>query len=83
MYIEFQLPKVPDEYNHGAGYAKMCIAADIDDWVKKHSIPYHKTKLHKFTYRLILKDNVAYSHFAITWNPKYNQSKNFIFKNPK
>lgn len=83
MYIEFQLPKVPNERNHGAGMAMIHINIDIDDWVRKHNIQYHKTKHHKFTYRLILKNDEAYSYFALTWDPKYDASKQFIFKNLK
>jgi len=83
MYIEFQLPKIPDEFNHGAGYARILIDIDIDDWIRKHDIQYHKTKLHKNTYRLILQNDQAYSYFALTWKPKYTASENFIFKQPK
>jgi len=83
MYIEFQLPKQPNEFNHGANYAAMCISADISTWVEKHQIAYHKTKQHKYTIRLILENDKAYSHFSITWEPKYSFSKDFNFKNPK
>jgi hypothetical protein len=83
MYIEFQLPKNPDEFNHGSGYARILIDVDIDDWVRKHDIQYHKTKKHKNTYRLVLKDDQAYTHFALTWEPKYSASEHFIFKQPK
>lgn len=81
MYIEFQLPKIDGGYT--ANIALTHINIDIDDWVRKYNIHYHKTKLHKYTYRLCLADERAYSHFAISWQPKYNASKQFIFKNPK
>ena len=83
MYIEFQLPKVANEYNHGPNYAAMCILADINAWVERHQIAYHKTKQHKYTIRLVLANNEAYSHFALTWQPRYPQSHHFIFKQPK
>ena len=79
MYIEFRLDSDEDSY----GIVLTCINIDIDHWVKKHNIRYHKTKIHKRTYRLILKDDEAYTHFALTWDPRYNASRRFIFKQPK
>jgi hypothetical protein len=81
MYIEFCLPT-------GAGgmAASMSvnrIKFDIEVWAQKHSIQQYKTKIHKYTYRLILQNDQAYSHFALTWDPKWAESKNFIFKQPK
>ncbi len=81
MYIEFRLPKL--EGRHAVQIALTCLNIDIDDWVRKHNIQYHKTKIHKYTYRLCLATDADYSHFAISWNPKYNVSRHFSFKNPK
>lgn len=80
MYIEFRLPR---EGGYTTQQAIVRIEFDIDLWVHKYDIPYHKTKIHKYTYRLVLKDDEAYSYFALTWNPKYAPSQNFVFKNPK
>ncbi len=80
MYIEF---RVPTEGGYTTQVALVQITADIDDWVRKNDIEYHKTKIHKYTYRLVLKNDEAYSYFALTWEPKYSVSQNFIFKNPK
>jgi hypothetical protein len=81
MYIEFRLPS--GARGAAAGTALTHINIDIDLWVKKHSIQYHKTKLHKYTYRLCLKSEQDYTQFALTWNPEYAASGNFVFKNPK
>lgn len=80
MYIEFRLPR---EGGYTTQQAIVRIEFDIDLWVHKYDIPYHKTKIHKYTYRLVLKDDEAYSYFALTWDPKYAASRNFAFKNPK
>jgi hypothetical protein len=80
MYIEFRLPT---EGGYTTQLALVKINVDIDDWVRKYDIPYHKTKIHKYTYRLCLKDDEAYSYFALTWSPKYTVSRQFEFKNPR
>ena len=81
MYIEFRLPSGAG--GAAAGTALTHINIDIDDWVRAHNIKTHKTKLHKYTYRLCLSGDQAYTHFALTWNPKYSASRNFEIKNPK
>lgn len=80
MYIEFRLPT---EGGYTTAKAIAQIEWDIDSWVYKYDILYHKTKIHKYTYRLVLEDDEAYYHFGLTWNPKYSASTNFVFKNPK
>lgn len=74
MYVEFNLPSI---------IAIKCIDYDIKQWADQHSIEYYKTKRHKLTYRLILINEQAYAHFALTWNPAWMVSKNFIFRQPK
>ena len=81
MYIEFRLPSGAGGV--AAGTALTHINIDIDCWITKHQIQYHRTKLHKYTYRLCLKGEREYSHFALTWNPQYSASRNFVFVNPK
>ena len=82
MYIEFQIAPSEGHWDR-VQISINCINIDIDAWVRKHDIQYHKTKLHKNKYRLILKDSEAYTHFALTWEPKYYASTRFIFKQPK
>jgi hypothetical protein len=81
MYIEFRLPSGAGGV--AAGTALTHINIDIDTWVRKFNIEYHKTKLHKYTYRLCLATDKDYTQFALTWNPKYSASTYFEFKNPK
>lgn len=81
MYIEFRLPMGAG--GAAAGTALTQINIDIDEWVRQNNIKYWKCKLHKYTYRLCLVSDRDYTHFALTWNPRYTASRNFEFKNPK
>jgi len=58
------------------------IKKDIKAWAEKYQIP-HRTKIYKYTYRLCLPNDKDYTQFALTWNPQYSVSANFVFKNPK
>jgi hypothetical protein len=80
MYIEFRLPSGAG--GAAAGTALAQINIDIDRWVKKYDIKSYRTKIHKYTYRLSLSNDKVYTHFALTWDPVYNASRNFVFKNP-
>ena len=82
MYIEFRLPDLPKKDGSGVYVAINCINEDIAAWAEKHEINY-KVKQHKLTYRLILPNEQAYSHFALTWNPRWRSSTHFSFKQPK
>lgn len=81
MYIEFRLPSGAG--GAAAGTALTHINIDIDTWVRKHEIAWHKTKLNKYKYRLCLSGDKEYTLFALTWDPKYSASKYFDFVNPK
>lgn len=81
MYIEFRLPMGAG--GAAAGTALAQINVDIDNWVRLHNIQKHKTKIHKYTYRLCLYGDKDYTHFALTWDPIYSASRNFEFKNSK
>ena len=81
MYIEFRLPTAAGGI--AVGVALNHINIDIDNWVRQFEIQNHKTKLHKYTYRLCLASEQDYTQFAITWNPHYSASAYFEFKSPK
>ncbi len=81
MYIEFWLPMGAG--GAAAGTALAQIKKDLELWTTKYAVQNYRTKIHKFTYRLSLSDDKAYTHFALTWEPKYPASKHFEFKNPK
>ena len=81
MYIEFRLPSGAG--GAAAGMALSQIRKDLEIWIQKYSIQNYRTKIHKYTYRLSLSDSKAYTHFALTWEPRHTASKNFSFVNPK
>ncbi|CAB4133403.1 hypothetical protein UFOVP257_175 [uncultured Caudovirales phage] len=80
MYIEFRLPTGAG--GMAAGHAYSLIKQDIEEWAQQYNVP-HKTKIHKYTYRLCLENDSDYNFFALTWNPKSSASKNFSIKNPQ
>jgi hypothetical protein len=67
MYIEFRLPNGAG--GMAAGHAAHVIRKEIAEWADKYSITY-KTKVHKYTLRLCLESDDAYTHFQLSWNPK-------------
>ncbi len=81
MYIEFRLPSGAG--GAAAGTALAQIRKDLETWTAKYAVHNYRTKIHKYTYRLSLADDRAYTHFAMTWSPKYHASHNFSFVNPK
>jgi len=79
MYIEFRLP-------NGAGgqtalYSKILIDQGLIDWYEKYSIPY-KTKIVKYTYRVIFDDPDSYSFWALTWVSKNYATSRWSLKEP-
>jgi hypothetical protein len=81
MYIEFRLPQGAG--GAAAGTALAQIRKDLEAWTIKYSVENYRTKIHKYTYRLSLADDRAYTHFAMTWEPKHHASYNFRFVDPK
>ena len=66
MYICFYLPS-------GAGglaaqHALGLIRGELKQWSDRHQVPY-KTKVHRYTLRVILEREQDYTHFEISWNP--------------
>lgn len=76
MYIEFQLP----QEKRRADIARNVIDVDIAAWARLHQVTQYKTKRHKFTYRLCLPSDDAYTHFCLTWDPSFFSSRRFIIK---
>jgi len=81
MYIEFRLPMGAGGAAAGAALAQ--IRKDLDTWATRYQIAAYRTKIHKYTYRLSFDNNKDYTQFALTWNPRYTVSNNFVLINPK
>ena len=72
MYVSFELldnNEVTMIPNHDAGIARQIIYKEIVEWAKKYNVPY-KTKIHKYTLRLCLESDEAYTHFQMSWAPQ-------------
>jgi hypothetical protein len=72
MYIEFSLTPELETIGHPAlkeTYTTV-LYRDIKDWATRHDVRY-KTKLWKMTYRLILENEQAYTHFQLSWDPVF------------
>ena len=67
MYVEFRLPSGAGGI--AAGHAAHMIRREIEAWAEKYNIPY-KTKIHKYTLRLCLESDAAYTHFQLSWDSK-------------
>jgi len=68
MYIEFRLASDEDKSTTRIQIALHIIYQDLHAWSNKYNIPY-KTKLHKFTKRVMFDDPEFYSFFALTFEP--------------
>ena len=73
MYIEFYLPSGAGGMS--AAVRAMKIREEIKSWAEQYHVPY-KVKTVKYTLRLCLQSDEAYTHFQISWAPaqdfKYN-----------
>jgi hypothetical protein len=66
MYVEFRLPSGAG--GMAAAHAAHIIRKEIGSWADKYCISY-KIKIHKYTLRLCLEADDAYTHFQISWDP--------------
>ena len=72
MYIAFDLRN---------GYHWNDIIDALDAWQEKNDIPY-QTKTVKNITRVILEPDEMYSFFALTWNPKNPELRNYRMIEP-
>lgn len=72
MYIAFDLRN---------GYHWNDIIDALDAWQEKNDIPY-QTKTVKNITRVILEPDEMYSFFALTWNPRHPELRNYRMIEP-
>ena len=72
MYIAFDLRN---------GYHWNDIIDALDAWQEKNNIPY-QTKTVKNITRVILEPDEMYSFFALTWNPRHPELRNYRMIEP-
>lgn len=68
MYIEFRLPS--GAAGQAAGWAVWHIKNAVEEWSKKHQIPYSQ-KTVKYTHRVCLNRPEDYTLFFLTWESRY------------
>ena len=79
MYIAFDLPQ-----NYGgstAAWMNHIIHQELDIWHQKHNVDY-KIKTVKHITRVILEPDEMYSFFALTWNPRHPELRNYRMIEP-
>jgi hypothetical protein len=79
MYIEFSIPSggggMPAQYtNHWLKH-------NLKSWAERYSITY-RTKDIRYTVRLTFDDDKLYDFFALTWNPRNPELKNYRMIEP-
>lgn len=75
MYIEFNLPNGASGY--AAQHVNKVLEKELQIWSERYSIGYRK-KIVKWTARVTLDDENAYSLFALTWNPSSTSIGNWL-----
>ena len=66
MYLEFHLPK--EEGSQSCWHAISWINEELEIWANKYDKTF-KTKMVKYTLRVIFPDEVDYTYFMLTWDP--------------
>lgn len=79
MYIEFRLPN--GSAGQAAAHSKRLIDIQMQEWSELHEIPY-KTKLVKYTYRVIFDNPENYSFWALTWEPRSYSARRWSLIEP-
>jgi hypothetical protein len=80
MYIEFRLPSGAG--GAAAGHAAYLIKKEVAEWAEKHQVPY-RTKAHKYTLRVILESEQAYTHFQLSWDSKSYSGNRYSIVHPE
>ena len=84
MYIAFDLIAADLQVNDNrsqAAWVNHILHQELMIWNNKHGIDY-KVKTVKYVTRVILEPDEMYSFFALTWNPKNPELKNYRMIEP-
>jgi hypothetical protein len=84
MYIAFDLLNadlgVNDKPNQAA-WVNHILHEELRIWSLKHDIPYQR-KTVKYVTRVVLEPDEMYSFFALTWNPRNPELRNYRMIEP-
>ena len=75
MYLEWQLPR--GSGGMAAQYVSSILKKELQAWYVRYKLPY-RLKTIKYTIRLTFDDDVHYTAFAATWQPKNQQYKDWL-----
>ncbi len=84
MYIAFDLLAADLGVNDKpsqAAWVNHILHQELDIWYQKHTIAY-SLKTVKYVTRVILEPDEMYSFFALTWNPKHPELRNYRMIEP-
>jgi hypothetical protein len=79
MYIAFDLPQ-----NYGgstAAWMNHILHQELSIWYQKYAIAY-QIKTVKYVTRVAFASDEMYSFFALTWNPKHPELRNYRMVEP-
>jgi len=84
MYIAFDLVAADLQVNVNrsqAAWVNHILHQELDIWYQKYTIAY-QVKTVKFVTRVVLEPDEMYSFFALTWNPRNPELKNYRVVEP-
>jgi hypothetical protein len=84
MYIAFDLIAADLQVNDNrsqAAWVNHILHQELSIWYQKHGIAY-SIKTVKYVTRVVLEPDEMYSFFALTWNPKNPELKNYRMIEP-
>ena len=84
MYIAFDLIAADLQVNDNrsqAAWVNHILHQELSIWYQKHRIAY-SIKTVKYVTRVVLEPDEMYSFFALTWNPKNPELRNYRMIEP-
>ena len=84
MYIAFDLLAADLQVNDNrsqAAWVNHILHQELSIWHQKHNVDY-QIKTVKYVTRVVLEPDEMYSFFALTWNPRNPELKNYRMIEP-
>jgi len=84
MYIAFDLLAADlgiNDKSSQVAWLNHILHQELDIWYQKHTIAY-QIKTVKYVTRIVLEPDEMYSFFALTWNPKHPELRNYRMIEP-
>ena len=84
MYIAFDLLAADlgiNDKSSQAAWVNHILHQELSIWYQKHGIAY-SIKTVKYVTRVVLEPDEMYSFFALTWNPRHPELRNYRMIEP-